>query len=80
MEDCRPMATPMITNLRKLHASEGELVDPTLYHQPVLQTSARRKNRQGPGNIVSGYLGNTLENIGNKSANLKKYKNIQFQL
>ena len=47
---------------------------------PVLQTSARRKNWQGPGNIVSGYLGNTSANIGKKSANLKKYKNIQFQL
>ena len=46
----------------------------------VLQTSVWRKNRQGPGNIVSGYLGNTSANIGNKLANLKKYKNIQFQL
>ena len=26
MEDCRPMSTPMITNWKKLHASEGELV------------------------------------------------------
>ena len=25
MEDCRPMSTPMITNWKKLHASEGEL-------------------------------------------------------
>ena len=33
MEDCRPMSTPMITNWKKLHASEGELVDPTLYFQ-----------------------------------------------
>ena len=31
MEDCRPMSTPMITNWKKLHASEGEFVDPTLY-------------------------------------------------
>ena len=31
MEDCRPMSTPMITKWNKLHASEGELVDPTLY-------------------------------------------------
>ena len=29
MEDCRPMSTPMITNWKKLHASKGELVDPT---------------------------------------------------
>jgi hypothetical protein len=33
MEDCKPMSTPMITNLRKLNASESELVDPTLYRQ-----------------------------------------------
>ena len=35
MEDCRPMSTPMITNWKKLHASEGELVDPTLFRQPI---------------------------------------------
>ena len=35
MEDCRPMSTPMITNWKKLHASEGELVDPTLYRQLI---------------------------------------------
>ena len=29
MEDCRPMSKPMITNWKKLHASEGELLDPT---------------------------------------------------
>ena len=31
MEDCRPMSTPMTTNWKKLHASEGELVDTTLF-------------------------------------------------
>jgi hypothetical protein len=35
MEDCRLMSTPMITNLRKLNASEDELVDPTLYRQLI---------------------------------------------
>ena len=35
MEDCRPMLTPMITNRKKLHASEGEFVDPTLYLQLI---------------------------------------------
>ena len=35
MEDCRPMSTPMITNWKKLHDFEGELVDPTLYHQLI---------------------------------------------
>jgi hypothetical protein len=35
MEDCRPMTTPMITNWKKLHASESELVDSTLYHQLI---------------------------------------------
>ena len=29
------MSIPMITNWAKLHASEGELVDPTLYHQLI---------------------------------------------
>ena len=35
MEDCRPMSTPMITNWKNLHGSEGELVDPTLYRQLI---------------------------------------------
>ena len=29
------MSTPMITNWKKLHASEEELVDPTLYRQLI---------------------------------------------
>jgi hypothetical protein len=35
MEDCRPMTTPMITNWKKLHASESQLVDSTLYRQLI---------------------------------------------
>ena len=35
MEDYRPMSTSMITNWKKLHDSEGELVDPTLYFQLI---------------------------------------------
>eukprot|EP00253_Pinus_taeda_P032172 PITA_32172 len=35
MEDCKPMSTPMITNWKKLHASDFELVDPTLYRQLI---------------------------------------------
>jgi hypothetical protein len=35
MEDCRPMATPMITNWKKLHAFESQLVDSTLYCQLI---------------------------------------------
>ena len=35
MEDCKTMSTPMITNWKKLHAFEGELVDPTLYRQLI---------------------------------------------
>jgi len=31
MADCQPMSTPMITNWKKLHASNSSLVDPTLY-------------------------------------------------
>jgi hypothetical protein len=35
MEDSRPMTTPMITNWKKLHASESQLVDSTLYSQLI---------------------------------------------
>ena len=35
MEDCRLLSTPMVTNLKKLHASKGELVDPILYRQLI---------------------------------------------
>jgi hypothetical protein len=31
MEDCRSVTTPMITNWKKLHASESQLVDSTIY-------------------------------------------------
>ena len=33
LEDYRPMATPMITNWKKIDASEDKDVDPTLYKQ-----------------------------------------------
>ena len=48
MEDCKPMSTPMITNWKKLHASEGELVDPTLFRQLI-------------GSLM--YLVNTIPNM-----------------
>jgi hypothetical protein len=35
MMDCGPMSTLMKTNLKKLDASESELVDPTLYRQLI---------------------------------------------
>jgi hypothetical protein len=35
MGDCRPMTTPMITNWKKLHVFESQLVDPTLYHHLI---------------------------------------------
>jgi hypothetical protein len=35
MEDCKPMATPVITNLKKVKNSESKLVDPTLYKQLI---------------------------------------------
>eukprot|EP00253_Pinus_taeda_P022701 PITA_22701 len=35
MENCKPMSTPMITNWKKLPASDSELVDPTLYRQLI---------------------------------------------
>jgi hypothetical protein len=31
IEDCRPMATPMVTNLKKVSNSYLELVDPRIY-------------------------------------------------
>jgi hypothetical protein len=48
MEDCRPMTTPMITNWMKIHASESQLVDSTLYCQLI-------------GSLM--YLVNTMPNI-----------------
>jgi hypothetical protein len=35
MGDSRPMTTPMITNWKKLHAFESQLVDSTLYRQLI---------------------------------------------
>eukprot|EP00253_Pinus_taeda_P008495 PITA_08495 len=35
MQDCRLMATPMITNWKKIDASEDKDVDPTLYRQLI---------------------------------------------
>ena len=35
MEDCRPMATPMITNWKKIDTSEDDEADPTLYRQLI---------------------------------------------
>jgi hypothetical protein len=35
MEDCKPMATPMINNLKKVTTPDLELVDPTLYRQLI---------------------------------------------
>lgn len=35
MGDCRPMATPMITNWKKIDTSEDDEADPTLYRQLI---------------------------------------------
>jgi hypothetical protein len=35
MEDCRPMSTPMVTNWKKLSASNSQLVDATIYRQLI---------------------------------------------
>jgi hypothetical protein len=35
MEDCRPMSTPMVTNWKKLSASDSKLVDATRYRQLI---------------------------------------------
>eukprot|EP00253_Pinus_taeda_P026337 PITA_26337 len=40
MEDCRPMATPMITNWKKIDALEDMDVDPTLYRSKDIRLSA----------------------------------------
>jgi hypothetical protein len=36
MENCRPMSTPMITNWKKLSASNSQLVDATIYRQLIV--------------------------------------------
>eukprot|EP00253_Pinus_taeda_P034518 PITA_34518 len=38
IQDCRPMATPMITNWKKIDASEDKDVDPTLYRRKMEAT------------------------------------------
>jgi hypothetical protein len=35
MEDNKPMATTMITNLKKVSTSNSKLIDPTLYKQII---------------------------------------------
>lgn len=35
MMDCKPMTTPIITNLRRLRSFESSLVDPTRYRQLI---------------------------------------------
>eukprot|EP00253_Pinus_taeda_P029399 PITA_29399 len=35
MQDCRPMATPMITNWKKIDASEDKYADPSLYRKLI---------------------------------------------
>eukprot|EP00253_Pinus_taeda_P031777 PITA_31777 len=47
------MSTPMITNWKKLHASDSELVDPTLYRQGTVDYGL--DYRQGDGMRLAGY-------------------------
>jgi hypothetical protein len=35
MEDCRPMATPMVTNMKEVVTSDSKLVDPRIYKQLI---------------------------------------------
>jgi hypothetical protein len=35
MTDCRPVSTPLVTNWRKIDASDSKTVDPTMYHQLI---------------------------------------------
>jgi hypothetical protein len=44
MEDCRPMSTPMITNWKKLHSSNSELVDPVIAQSVLAQSCYKHKN------------------------------------
>eukprot|EP00253_Pinus_taeda_P009450 PITA_09450 len=55
MADCRPMSTPMITNWKKLHASDSSLVDPTLYRQLIGSLMYLVNTRQGDGVRLAGY-------------------------
>jgi hypothetical protein len=48
MENCRSMATPMVTNLKKFITLDSELVDPRIYRQLI-------------GSLI--YLVNTRSNI-----------------
>eukprot|EP00253_Pinus_taeda_P012929 PITA_12929 len=57
MEDCKPMPTSMITNWKKLHASDSELVDPTLAADWFLDGTVDYglDYRQGDGVRLTGY-------------------------
>jgi hypothetical protein len=35
MMDCRPMSTPLVTNWRKIDASDSKTIDPTVYRQLI---------------------------------------------
>jgi hypothetical protein len=35
MEDCKPMLTPMVTNMKKIDTSDSEFVDPRIYMQLI---------------------------------------------
>ena len=47
------MSTPMITNWKKLHASKGELVDPTLYRPLIGSLMYRVNTRPNMGFAVN---------------------------
>jgi hypothetical protein len=49
MTDCRPMSKPLVTNWRKIDASNSKTVDPTVYRQLI-------------GSLM--YLVNTRPDIG----------------
>jgi hypothetical protein len=34
-KNCRPMSMPLVTNWRKIDASDSKIVDPTMYHQLI---------------------------------------------
>jgi hypothetical protein len=56
MEDCKPMATPMITNLKKVITSDSELVDPRIYRLYRLRLGREcSRQKRAPQGVASAW-------------------------
>eukprot|EP00253_Pinus_taeda_P001914 PITA_01914 len=53
MQECRPMATSMITNWKKINASKDKEVDPTLYRQLIRSLIYLVNTRRGICYVVN---------------------------